>query len=144
MLSRFFQHICAQIAKRVNMPVERVKNIQKISREPISLETPVGEEEDSMLGDFIEDKSIDSPLEAAMREDLKTQVEEALITLSHKESEILRRRFGIGMDEPMTLEDIGQEFNVTRERIRQIEVKALKKLKHPSRGSELRGLLEKD
>jgi len=133
-----------QIAKRVNMPVERVKNIQKISREPISLETPVGEEEDSMLGDFIEDKSIDSPLVAAMREDLKAQVEEALISLSHKESEILRRRFGIGMDEPMTLEDIGQEFQVTRERIRQIEVKALKKLKHPSRGSELRELLEKD
>jgi RNA polymerase primary sigma factor len=132
-----------QIAKKVNLPVERVKNIQKISREPISLETPVGEEEDSQLGDFIEDKSTASPLEEAIMEDLKNQVEEALVSLSRKESEILKRRFGIGMDAPMTLEEIGIEFNVTRERIRQIEVKALKKLKHPSKSRNLKEFLDR-
>jgi RNA polymerase primary sigma factor len=133
-----------QIAKRVNLPVERVKNIQKVSREPISLETPVGEDEDSQLGDFIEDKSIASPLESVITDDLKQQIAEALISLSPKESGILRRRFGIDMETPMTLEEIGQEFNVTRERIRQIEVKALRKLKHPSRSNVLKDFLESD
>jgi RNA polymerase primary sigma factor len=131
------------IAKRLNMPVERVRSIQKITREPISLETPVGEEEDSLLGDFIEDRTTASPLESVIQDDLKAQVERALDSLSRKESEILKRRFGIGMESPMTLEEIGAEFNVTRERIRQIEVKALKKLKHPSRMRDLRGFLDK-
>ncbi len=131
-----------QIAKRVNLPVERVKNIQKVSREPISLETPVGEEDDSQLGDFIEDKSMASPLESVISDDLKKQIEDALVSLSGKEAGILRRRFGIGMDSPMTLEEIGREFQVTRERIRQIEVKAIRKLKHPSRSIILKDFLE--
>ena len=131
-----------QIAKRVNLPVERVKSIQKVSREPISLETPVGEEDDSQLGDFIEDKSIASPLEDVITDDLKKQIEDALISLNRKEAGILRRRFGIGMESPMTLEEIGREFKVTRERIRQIEVKALRKLKHPSRSIILKDFLE--
>lgn len=131
-----------QIAKRVNLPVERVKNIQKVSREPISLETPVGEEDDSHLGDFIEDKSMSSPLDDVITDDLKKQIEDALISLNRKEAAILRRRFGIGMESPMTLEEIGREFKVTRERIRQIEVKALRKLKHPSRSIILKDFLE--
>ena len=131
-----------QIAKRVNLPVERVKNIQKVSREPISLETPVGEEDDSHLGDFIEDKSMTSPLDDVITDDLKKQIEDALISLNRKEAAILRRRFGIGMESPMTLEEIGREFKVTRERIRQIEVKALRKLKHPSRSIILKDFLE--
>jgi RNA polymerase primary sigma factor len=125
------------------MPVEKVKGIQRISKEPISLETPVGEEEDSSLGDFIEDKSTSSPLDIAILDDLKHQINRLLYTLSPKEEKILRRRFGIGDDTPHTLEEIGQEFDVTRERIRQIEVKALRKLKHPSRSRWLRGFLER-
>lgn len=132
-----------RVAEKLNLPVEKVKNIMKISREPISLETPVGEDEDSMLGDFIEDLSMASPLELVVQEDLRVQVEEALQTLSDKEQDILRRRFGIGIEAPNTLEEIGQEFDVTRERIRQIEVKALRKLKHPSRSRILKSFLEK-
>jgi|Deesub1362A_J573_1020465.scaffolds.fasta_scaffold00045_81 RNA polymerase primary sigma factor len=131
------------IAARLRMPVEKVKSIQKISKEPISLETPVGEEEDNPLRDFIEDKTAPSPLDVALLEDLKTQINRVLDTLSPKEEKILRRRFGIGSDTPHTLEEIGQEFDVTRERIRQIEVKALRKLKHPSRSKWLRSFLEK-
>jgi RNA polymerase primary sigma factor len=132
-----------ELAEKLRMPLDKVKAIQRISKEPISLETPVGEEEDSFLGDFIEDKSTASPLEAAIDDDLKYQVDRALLTLSPKEQRILRSRFGIGTDMPHTLEEIGQEFAVTRERIRQIEVKALRKLKHPSRGRWLKGFLEK-
>jgi RNA polymerase primary sigma factor len=132
-----------EIAKRLDMPVEKVKSIRRISKEPISLETPVGEEEDSFLVDFIEDKATDSPLESTIQEDLRLQVDRALYTLSSKEEKILRRRFGIGDGTPRTLEEIGQEFEVTRERIRQIEVKALRKLKHPSRSRWLKGFLEK-
>jgi RNA polymerase primary sigma factor len=132
-----------QIADRLKIPAEKVKKIQKISKEPISLETPVGEEDDSELGDFIEDKSTVSPLEAAIGDDLKVQVEKALDTLSPKEKRILRWRFGIGDDTPHTLEEIGNEFEVTRERIRQIEVKALRKLKHPSRSKWLKSFLKK-
>ncbi len=132
-----------EIAKRVKMPVEKVKNIQKISREPISLETPVGEEEDSQLGDFIEDKSSPSPLEAAIQDDLRVHVEKILHELSPKEEKILRMRFGIGDDSPHTLEEVGQEFAVTRERIRQIEVKALRKLKHPSKSKWLKQFIER-
>jgi len=132
-----------ELAEKLRMPVEKVKGIQRISREPISLETPVGEEEDSSLGDFIEDKTTSSPLDSAILDDLKVQINKALYTLSPKEEKILRRRFGIGDDTPHTLEEIGQEFEVTRERIRQIEVKALRKLKHPSRSKWLRGFLER-
>ncbi|GAB4390714.1 MAG: RNA polymerase sigma factor RpoD [Thermodesulfovibrionales bacterium] len=131
-----------EIAGKLKMPVEKVKSIQKISKEPISLETPVGEEDDNPLRDFIEDKATASPLDSAIIEDLKEQVTRALYTLSPKEEKILRRRFGIGDDTPHTLEEVGQEFDVTRERIRQIEVKALRKLKHPSRSKWLKGFLE--
>jgi RNA polymerase primary sigma factor len=131
-----------QISARIRMPIEKVKKIQKISKEPISLETPVGEEEDSSLGDFIEDKATASPLETAIEDDLKKQVKKVLHTLNPKERKILRWRFGIGDDTPHTLEEIGNEFEVTRERIRQIEVKALRKLKHPSRSKWLKSFLE--
>jgi len=132
-----------QVSERLGIPVDKIKNILKISREPISLETPVGEDEDSSLGDFIEDKDTPSPLDRAVNDDLRGQIEAALQTLSHKEEKILRWRFGIGLDAPHTLEEIGQEFDVTRERIRQIEVKALRKLKHPSRSMLLRSFLDK-
>jgi len=131
-----------QVSEKLGIPVEKIKNILKISREPISLETPVGEDEDSQLGDFIEDRDALSPLEKAVGDDLRLQIEAALNTLSRKEEKILRWRFGIGLDAPHTLEEIGQEFDVTRERIRQIEVKALRKLKHPSRSRFLRSFLE--
>jgi len=131
-----------QVSVRLGIPVEKIKSILKISREPISLETPVGEDEDSQLGDFIEDKDTLSPLDKAVNDDLRGQIEAALNTLSRKEEKILRWRFGIGLDAPHTLEEIGQEFDVTRERIRQIEVKALRKLKHPSRSRFLRSFLE--
>lgn len=131
-----------QVSDKLGIPVDKIKSILKISREPISLETPVGEDEDSQLGDFIEDRDSLSPLEKAVDDDLKSQIETALHTLSHKEEKILRWRFGIGLDAPHTLEEIGQEFDVTRERIRQIEVKALRKLKHPSRSRFLRSFLD--
>lgn len=126
------------IASRVNMPPEKVKAILRMSKEPVSLETPIGEEEDSSLKDFIEDKAITSPLEIAIYEDLKAQVENILCTLTKKEETILRKRFGIGKDMSLTLEELGEEFDVTRERIRQIEVKALRKLKHPARNKDLK------
>jgi len=130
------------IASRINMPLAKVKTILKVSKEPVSLETPIGEEEDSHLGDLIEDKSTPSPLERSVYNDLRKQVEQLLYTLSPKEAKILRRRFGIGEDSTRTLEELGQEFDVTRERIRQIEVKAIRKLKHPSRSGHLKAFLE--
>ena len=130
------------IAARVDMPVEKVRAIQKISKEPVSLETPVGEEDDSHLRDFIEDKATLSPLDIAINDDLRTQINKVLCTLNPKEAKIIRRRFGIGEDAPHTLEELGQEFDVTRERIRQIEVKAIRKLKHPSRSRWLRTFIE--
>lgn len=130
------------IASRINMPLAKVKTIMKVSKEPVSLETPIGEEEDSHLGDLIEDKSTPSPLQRAIHRDLKKQIEEVLHNLSPKEAKILRRRFGIGEDSTRTLEELGQEFDVTRERIRQIEVKAIRKLKHPSRSGHLKLFLE--
>jgi RNA polymerase primary sigma factor len=130
------------IAARVSMPVEKVKAILKITKEPISLETPIGEEEDSHLRDFIEDKATLSPLDIAINGDLRTQIEKVLCTLNPKESKIIKRRFGIGEDFPHTLEELGQEFDVTRERIRQIEVKAIRKLKHPARSKWLRTFIE--
>ncbi len=130
------------IAARVNMPLEKVKAILKITKEPISLETPIGEEEDSHLRDFIEDKATLSPLDIAINGDLRAQIEKVLCTLNPKEAKIIKRRFGIGEDFPHTLEELGQEFDVTRERIRQIEVKAIRKLKHPARSKWLRTFIE--
>jgi RNA polymerase primary sigma factor len=132
-----------EISKRVNIPVSRVQSIMRMTREPISIETPVGDEDDTMLKDFIEDKSVPSPLEAAILDDLKEQIDKALCTLSPKEQLVIRRRYGLGEDSPHTLEEVGQEFEVTRERIRQIEVKAIRKLKHPSRNKWLRDFLNK-
>jgi len=131
------------ISKRAKIPVHRVRNIMKITKEPISIETPVGDEEDAMLKDFIEDKSIQSPLEIAIQDDLKAQIDKVLCTLSPKEQLVIRRRYGLDEDVPRTLEEVGQEFDVTRERIRQIEVKAIRKLKHPSRNKWLRDFLNK-
>jgi RNA polymerase primary sigma factor len=118
-----------EIAKRLKMPIDKVKNIMKISKEPISIETPIGDEDDTMLKDFIEDKSNLSPLELVIREDLKTCVDNILCKLSPKEQLVIRKRFGIGEGAPETLEEVGDTFDVTRERIRQIQVKAIKKLK---------------
>ena len=114
----------------------------KIAKEPISLETPIGEEEDSHLGDFIEDKKVMSPLDSAIRENLYHQVRKVLGTLTEREEKVLRWRFGIGEHTDHTLEEVGQEFDVTRERIRQIEAKALRKLRHPSRSKQLKSFME--
>jgi RNA polymerase primary sigma factor len=133
-----------EISKRANIPVNRVQSIMRMTREPISFETPVGDEDDTMLKDFIEDKSVPSPLEAAILDDLREQIDKALCTLSPKEQLVIRRRYGLGEDSPHTLEEVGQEFEVTRERIRQIEVKAIRKLKHPSRNKWLRDFLNKN
>lgn len=132
------------IARKMKLPVEKVKSILRITKEPISLETPIGDEdEDSFLRDFIEDTSTDSPLETAIKEDLKKQLTKVLSTLSPKEEQVIRKRFGIGESKPLTLEEVGQAFDVTRERIRQIEVKALRKLKHPARNKWLKEFLDK-
>jgi RNA polymerase primary sigma factor len=131
------------IAKRSRMSVDKVRTIMKISKEPISIEMPIGDDEDTMLRDFLEDKSHLSPLETAILKDLRVSIEKVLSTLSEKEANIIRRRFGIGEDGPQTLEEVGQEFEVTRERIRQIEVKAIRKLKHPSRSIWLKDFLSR-
>lgn len=131
-----------EIAEKLKMPVEKVNGILKISKEPISLETPIGEE-DSHLRDFIEDKAMLSPLDFAIRDDMKSMIDKILCSLPDKEEKIIRKRFGIGEDSPRTLEEVGLEFEVTRERIRQIEVKAIRKLKHPSRSKWLREFIEK-
>ncbi|GER92700.1 RNA polymerase sigma factor RpoD [hot springs metagenome] len=132
-----------EIANRSKLPLDKVKNILKISKEPISIETPIGEESDTMLKDFIEDKGNLSPLDEVIHEDLKAHIDRVLCTLSPKEEIVIRKRFGIGEDSPHTLEEVGQEFDVTRERIRQIEVKAIRKLKHPARSRWLRDFLGK-
>ena len=131
-----------EIAESLKLPVEKVHGILKVSKEPISLETPVGEE-DSHLMDFIEDKAMPSPLDSAIRDDMKKKIDQILCSLPAKEESIIRKRFGIGFDAPYTLEEVGLEFEVTRERIRQIEVKAIRKLKHPSRSKWLREFIEK-
>ena len=131
-----------EIAENLKLPVEKVHGILKVSKEPISLETPVGEE-DSHLMDFIEDKTMPSPLDSAIRDDMKKKIDQILCSLPAKEESIIRKRFGIGFDAPHTLEEVGLEFEVTRERIRQIEVKAIRKLKHPSRSKWLREFIEK-
>jgi RNA polymerase primary sigma factor len=132
-----------EIAERLKIPVEKVNGILKISKEPISLETPIGEEEDSHLRDFIEDKAMLSPLDFAIQGDMKKKIDSILCSLTAKEEKIIRKRFGIGGDIPHTLEEVGLEFDVTRERIRQIEGKAIRKLKHPSRSKWLREFIEK-
>ncbi len=131
-----------EIADRMEMPVDKVRKVLKIAKEPISLETPIGEEEDSHLGDFIEDKQVIAPQDAVVKMDLKEQTLRVLQTLTPREEKVLRKRFGIGMDNEHTLEEVGQGFEVTRERIRQIEAKALRKLRHPSRSKRLRSFAE--
>lgn len=131
-----------EIGIRMEMPLEKVRKILKIAKEPISLETPIGEEEDSHLGDFIEDKKAVSPLEAAVRYDLRRHIGKSLESLTPREEKVLRKRFGIGEPTDHTLEEVGQDFEVTRERIRQIEAKALRKLRHPTRSKKLRSFAE--
>ena len=131
-----------EIAKEMNMPVERVREILKISQEPVSLETPIGEEEDSHLGDFIKDDNVPVPSDAAAFTLLKEQLVEVLGTLTEREQKVLRLRFGLDDGRARTLEEVGKEFNVTRERIRQIEAKALRKLRHPSRSKKLKDFLD--
>ena len=131
-----------EIAEEMNMPVERVREILKISQEPVSLETPIGEEEDSHLGDFIQDDNVPVPADAAAFTLLKEQLVEVLSTLTDREQKVLRLRFGLDDGRARTLEEVGKEFNVTRERIRQIEAKALRKLRHPSRSRKLKDYLD--
>jgi len=131
-----------ELAEKLSMPIDKVRKVLKIAKEPISLETPVGDEEDSHLGDFIEDKNAVQPLDAAIHSNLRETTTRVLASLTAREERVLRMRFGIGMNTDHTLEEVGQQFSVTRERIRQIEAKALRKLKHPSRSRKLRSFLE--
>ena len=132
-----------ELAKKLAMPLDRVRKVLKISKEPVSLEAPVGDEEDSTLGDFIEDQNALQPLDASIRANLGESTTKILATLTPREERVLRMRFGIGMNTDHTLEEVGLQFSVTRERIRQIEAKALRKLKHPSRSKHLKSFLEK-
>jgi RNA polymerase primary sigma factor len=131
-----------EIAERMELPLDKVRKVLKIAKEPISLETPIGEEEDSHLGDFIEDKSVTSPSDAVISVNLAEQTRKVLATLTPREEKVLRMRFGIGEKSDHTLEEVGQDFEVTRERIRQIEAKALRKLRHPSRSKRLKAFVE--
>jgi RNA polymerase primary sigma factor len=131
-----------EIAEKMELPLDKVRKVLKIAKEPISLETPIGEEEDSHLGDFIEDKSVISPADAVISMNLAEQTRKVLATLTPREEKVLRMRFGIGEKSDHTLEEVGQDFEVTRERIRQIEAKALRKLRHPSRSKRLKSFME--
>ena len=131
-----------ELAEKLQMPLEKVRKVMKIAKEPISLETPIGDEEDSQLGDFIEDKNAILPLDSAIQDNLKDTTTRVLSSLTPREERVLRMRFGIGMNPDHTLEEVGQQFSVTRERIRQIEAKALRKLKHPSRSRKMKSFLE--
>jgi RNA polymerase primary sigma factor len=131
-----------EIAKRMDIPVSKVRKVLKIAQEPISLETPIGEEEDSHLGDFIEDRGVISPAEQVINTNLKEMTEAVLKTLTPREERVIKMRFGVGDGSEHTLEEVGQSFAVTRERIRQIETKALRKLRHPSRSRKLKAFLE--
>ena len=141
-LIRVSRQLLQELGREMNMPVERVREILKISQEPVSLETPIGEEEDSHLGDFIKDDNVPVPADAAAFTLLKEQLEEVLGTLTEREQKVLTLRFGLEDGRARTLEEVGKEFNVTRERIRQIEAKALRKLRHPSRSRKLKDYLE--
>ena len=131
-----------ELCEKLAMPLEKVRKVLKIAKEPISLETPIGDEEDSHLGDFIEDKNAVLPIDAAIQSNLRETTTRVLASLTPREERVLRMRFGIGMNTDHTLEEVGQQFSVTRERIRQIEAKALRKLKHPSRSRKLRSFLD--
>jgi len=132
-----------ELAERLGMPLERVRKVLKIAKEPLSLDTPIGDEEESHLGDFIEDTNAILPIDAAIQSELRETTTRVLASLNAREERILRMRFGIGMNKDHTLEEVGQQFWVTRERIRQIEAKALRKLKHPSRSRILRSFLDR-
>jgi RNA polymerase primary sigma factor len=131
-----------ELSERLELPLDKVRTVLKIVKEPISLETPVGDEEDSHLGDFIEDPTAVDPQEEVIRHSLAEQTREALATLAPREAKVLRMRFGIGERSNHTLEEVGRDFDVTRERIRQIEAKALRKLRHPSRSRTLKAFLD--
>jgi len=131
-----------EIAEKMEFPLEKVRKVLKIAKEPLSLETPIGDEEDSHLGDFIEDKKISTPIEAVANLNLADQTRKMLSTLTPREEKVLRKRFGIGEKTDHTLEEVGRDFEVTRERIRQIEAKALRKLRHPSRSTRLKSFME--
>jgi RNA polymerase primary sigma factor len=131
-----------EIAEKMEFPLEKVRKVLKIAKEPLSLETPIGDEEDSHLGDFIEDKKISTPMEAVANLNLADQTRKMLSTLTPREEKVLRKRFGIGEKTDHTLEEVGRDFEVTRERIRQIEAKALRKLRHPSRSTRLKSFIE--
>jgi RNA polymerase primary sigma factor len=131
-----------ELAEKLGMPLEKVRRVQKVAKEPLSFETPVGDEEDSQLGDFIEDENAVLPIDAAIAASLRDATKQVLASLNAREERVLRMRFGIGMNTDHTLEEVGQQFAVSRERIRQIEAKALRKLKHPSRSMILRSFLD--
>ena len=131
-----------ELADKLQMTVDKVRKVMKIAKEPVSLETPVGDENDSQLGDFLEDKNTILPLDTAIQANLKETTTRVLASLTPREERVLRMRFGVGMSTDHTLEEVGSQFNVTRERIRQIEAKALRKLKHPSRSRKIRGFLD--
>jgi RNA polymerase primary sigma factor len=134
----------SELAEKMEMPEEKIRKIMKISKEPISMETPIGDDDDSHLGDFIEDQNNLAPSEAAVYSSLKDATKEVLGTLTPREAKVLRMRFGIDMSTDHTLEEVGKQFDVTRERIRQIEAKALRKLRHPTRSERLRSFLDNE
>jgi RNA polymerase primary sigma factor len=133
-----------ELAKKMEMPEDKIRKVLKIAKEPISMETPIGDDEDSHLGDFIEDSNVESPVEMATNTGLVETVQSVLAGLTPREAKVLRMRFGIEMNTDHTLEEVGKQFDVTRERIRQIEAKALRKLRHPSRSEQLRSFLDID
>jgi RNA polymerase sigma factor (sigma-70 family) len=143
-LRKSFQPTPDELAVRMEMPEDKVRKVLKIAKEPISMETPIGDDEDSHLGDFIEDTSVESPIESATMESLRETTHAVLAGLTPREAKVLRMRFGIDLSTDHTLEEVGKQFDVTRERIRQIEAKALRKLRHPSRSEQLRSFLVED